>query len=216
MSIKDIIEVLSAQGHDIKFRKRSDGGYIITNIDGVSFKGASGNIRSRKMVGAKLSQARSVQLARIRPPKKIAPAQRKLTKLPKELVKELRKVQREWRKKHEDISGTISMRGLRYQYEHYGEEAAKASLNKAFRYSQGYAYIDNVQFLIERLKRDLLFASNEDYSYIQMIIDKITLKQFVFKEDWISQVYEIVYEYEKAIKASSDHAYIVCRAKLNK
>lgn len=197
MTIKDIIEMLSEQGQDVKFRKRSDGGYIITKIGGVSFKGASGNIQARRMVGAELTQARTIQLARIRPPKKVAPAKRKLTKLPTELVKEMRKVQREWRKTHKDISGTISMRGLRYQYEHYGEDVAKASLNKAYRYSQGYAYIENVQWLIERLNRDLMRAVPEEINILRHIIDKITTKQLVFKEDWISQVYENLYEYEK-------------------
>ena len=153
MTIKDLAELLVQQGHDIKLRKRADGGYIISKIDGVSFKAATGNIQARRMTGVELSQARAYQLARIKPPKKVAPMQRKKAPLPEDLVKKLRKVQREWRKTHKDIGGTISMRGLRYQYETYGKEEAMASLDKSYRYTQGYAYFENVHWLIERLVR---------------------------------------------------------------
>lgn len=197
MTIKDLAEMLSEQGYDIKLRKRTDGGYIISKINGVSYKGASGNVQARRTVGAELSHARQYQLARIRPPKKVAPSKRKLAPIPEDLVKEMRKVQRLWRKTHKDVGGTISMKGLRYQYEHYGEEMTRASLNKAYRYSQGFAYIENVQWLISRLEQDLMKADGSDASYLQNVIDKIKAKALSFKEDWISEVYEQIYEFEK-------------------
>ena len=172
MTIKDLAEMLTEQGYDIKLRKRTDGGYIISRINGVSYKGTSGNIKARRIVGAELSHARTYQLARIRPPKRVAPMQRKTTSIPEDLKKELRKVQRAWRKKHPDIAGTISMRGLRYQYEHYGEEMARASLNKSYRYSQGYAYIENVQWLIQRLEQDLNKAEPYEQPYIKKLIEE--------------------------------------------
>ena len=197
MTIKEIAEILAEQGHNIKIRKRSDGGYIISGIDSERFRGATGNIRARQIVGATLSAARSYQLSRIRPPKNVAPMKRKLAPLPKELLKEMRKVQREWRKNHPDIAGTISTKGLRYQYEKYGEEMAKASLNKAYRYSQGYAYLENVNWLIERLTQDLYKAEDTDASIIEEIIQQIKMKQLSFKEEWISEIYEEIYEFEK-------------------
>ena len=197
MTIKEIAEILAEQGHNIKIRKRSDGGYIISGIDSERFSGASGNIRARQIVGATLSAARSYQLARIRPPKNVSPVKRKMTPLPQELLKEMRKVQRQWRKNHPDIAGTISTKGLRYQYEKYGEEMAKASLNKAFRYSQGYAYLENVNWLIERLTTDRNKLDGYDASVIDDIINQIKMKQLSFKEDWISEIYEEIYEFEK-------------------
>lgn len=197
MTIKEIAEILAENGHNIKIRKRSDGGYIISAIDSEKFKGASGNIRARQIVGASLSAARSYQLARIRPPKKVAPIKRKQQPLPEDLLKEMRKVQRQWRKNHPDIAGTISTKGLRYQYERYGKEVAMASLNKAYRYSQGYAYIENVNWLIERLSSDRNKMSGSDASTIDSIIDKIKMKQLSFREEWISEIYEEIYDFEK-------------------
>ena len=197
MTIKDLAELLVEQGHDIKLRKRADGGYIISKIDGVSFKGASGNIKARKITGAELSHARTYQLARIKPPKKVAPMQRKKAPLPEDLVKKLRKVQREWRKTHQDIGGTISMRGLRYQYENYGEEEALASLDKSYRYTQGYAYIENVQWMIERLKQMAGKLDDSEQSILSRIISKIESRTINFKEEWIHECYQEIYEFEK-------------------
>lgn len=196
MTIKDIAELLVFQGHDVKTRRRSDGGYIITSIDGQKYGGASGNIEARKIVGVNLSHARSYQLARIKPPKRIAPIKRKKEPLPEELVRELRKVQREWRKTHKDIGGTISVRGLRYQYENYGYDVAKASLDKSYRYTQGYAYIENVHWLIARWQEALSKAPDEDISDIQAIIELIESHAITFKEEWFQSLYyEAYYPY---------------------
>lgn len=192
LTILEIIKKLEKQGHDIEYTHRKDGGYIIRKIDGQHFSGNTGNAFARRMIGAKLSQARQVQLARIRLPKGKAP--HKLTPLPKELKQQLRKVQRSWRKKHPDIEGTISTRGLRYQYEHYGLEKTKASLDKAFRYSEGYAYLDNVQHLIERINLDL---NKEESAEMEEARDLIERKMFDFKEEWISPIYSALYEWEK-------------------
>ena len=207
MTIKDLAEMLSSLGHDIKVRKRSDGGYIISKIDGVSFKGASGNIRARQIGNVTLSQARSYQLARIRPPKKVAPMKRKLTPLPNDIKKELRKVQREWRKTHKDISGTISTRGVRYQLEQYGEEATKAALNKSYRYAQGYAYIENVQWLIERWTSAMEKMDWIDKTWAQEIIRVLQERMLTIKEEWIHSLY-----YEAYYPAVSQHAISVAEA----
>ena len=199
MTIKDLAELLVEQGHDVKLRKRADGGYIISKIDGVSFKGASGNIQARRITGEKLSHAREYQLARIKPPKNVAPMMRVKPKLPDDLIKKLRKVQREWRKTHKDIGGTISVRGLRYQYETYGKESAMASLDKSYRYSQGYAYFENIQWLIERLNQLSGKLDQNEQQVIERIISKIQNKAVSFKEEWIHEFYQEIYEAEKGV-----------------
>lgn len=198
MTIIDSIKELQKLGYDVQFRKRSDGGYLITKINGQRFTGAKGNIRAREITGTTISQAREVQLARIRPPKKIAPSQRKKAPLPEDLLKMLRKTQREWRKKHPDIRGAISMRGLRYQYETYGREQAIASLDKAYRYSQGLAYIENVDWLVQRLEGIHSKLTNIfDKGKMNRLIEKIKMHILTFKEEWISEIYEEIYELEK-------------------
>lgn len=195
MTIKELATLLSKQGHDIKLQKRADGGYRIVRIDNIAYKASSGNIAARKIAGVSLSHARSFQLARIRTPKGISSKSRKKTPLPEELVKELRKVQREWRKKHADIGGSSSMRGLRYQYEKYGKEVAMASLDKSYRYAQGLAYIDNVNWLIERIRNFMSTADSYDISVLNEVIDHISAKMLSFREDWINPIYQDWYEY---------------------
>ena len=194
MAILDIIKILQEEGHSVQYYHRKDGGYVITRIDGQRFSGKSGNIRARTMTGQALSQARSVQLARIRLPKGKKAV--KQEPLPDEIIKEMKRVQRAWRKNHPDISGTISTRGVRYQLQHYGKEQSLLALDKAYRYTQGYAYIDNVNWLIARIENDL---SKRPNSAMESIVEKIQQKALSFKEEWISNVYEVVYEWEKGV-----------------
>lgn len=194
MSLIDIINQLQKQGYSVAYTHRKDGGYIIRRINGTTYKGKTGNIVARSIVGAELSEARRVQLKRIRTPKGKRYA--KKTPLPQELVKELRRIQKNWRKKHPTIEGTISTRGLRYQYETYGKEVALQSLDKAFRYSEGYAYIENVQHLIERISLDLGKRWNSEMDKIRDLIEE---KMMVFKEEWLNHIYEVLYEWEKGV-----------------
>lgn len=205
MTIKDIIQLLEQQGKVVQARKRSDGGYLITRIDGMSFKGASGNIHVRKIVGAELSHARAYQLERIKPPKKVAPMKRKLAPLPSDILKELRKVQRLWRKEHKDISGIASTRNVRYQLEIYGEDFVRASLNKSYRYAQGYAYIENVRWLIERWQTAKTKANYNDIDNIDRIINLLEHHMLKIREDWIHGLYyEAYYPFIQGQIGSSD------------
>lgn len=204
MTLLDIITQLIEQGHQVEFTHRKDGGYVIRRIDGQHFSGKTGNAMARRMVGAELSLARQVQLQRIRTPKgKLAQRQEPL---PKDLVRELRRVQRAWRKKHPTIEGTVSMRGLRYQYRTYGEETARASLDKAYRYSQGLAYVDNVLHLIERINLDL---NKEDSAEMQAIVDLIQTRILSFKEEWISPIYSALYDWERHLIDGKECARII-------
>ena len=204
MSILEIIKILQQQGHSVEYSKRKDGGYIIRSIDGEHFSAKSGNIRARAMTGAVLSEARAVQLARIRTPK--GKRTKKREPIPEELLRALRKVQRAWRKKHPTIEGTISKRGLRYQFETYGEEKALASLDKAFRYSQGYAYVDNVLHLIERIRLDL---GKLESSEMEAVISLIEQKTLDFKEEWLSPIYSALYDWERFLIDGKECARII-------
>ncbi|MBO7225307.1 MAG: hypothetical protein J6V35_05300 [Bacteroidales bacterium] len=192
LTILEIIKELESQAHKIEYTKRQDGGYIIRKIDGQHFSGKTGNAFARRMVGATLSQARQVQLARIRTPK--GTRAKKLQEVPDEVKRALRKVQRSWRKKHPDIRGTASMKNVRWYLRTYGTEATLQSLDKSYRYSQGYAYIDNVLHLINRIQNDLSIEYDED---MERVVSLIENKLMVFREEWISHCYEAVYEWEK-------------------
>lgn len=194
MNVIDLIKRLKELGHEVKFFHRKDGGYVITKIDGHTYSGKSGNKTARLMLGEKLSQARSVQLARIRLPKGKKAVKQEA--IPQELEKMLKKTQREWRKTHPDIRGTISKRGLRYFLREEGYEKAKASLDRAWRYTQGYAYLENVQYLIQRIQADLYKKPSNE---MQSVIDAIKVKEMTFKEEWIQHCYDAIYEWEKGV-----------------
>lgn len=192
LSLIEIIELLQQQGHEVEYSHRKDGGYIIRKIDGRSFSGKAGNTFARNIVGAKLSQARQVQLAKIRLPK--GKKQVKLEEVPEDAKKMLKKVQKSWRKKHPDIRGTATMKNVRYFLRTHGKEATMQALDKSYRYSQGYAYIDNVNHLIERIRLDLSIEPSSD---MEEIINLIERKMMDFREDWISPIYQALYEWEK-------------------
>lgn len=192
LTILEIIKLLEKKGHDVKFSKRKDGGYIITKIDGQRFSGKTGNAFARRITGSTLSVARQVQLAKIRTPK--GRKQQKLEEIPDNIKKALRKVQREWRKKHPDIEGTMTTRGVRYHLRHYGEEETLASLDKGYRYASGYAYIDNVMHLVDVLQMALDKEYDND---MEQVIELIKSKMLEFKEEWIYPCYEAYYEWTK-------------------
>ena len=74
MTMMEVVRQLQAQGHEVDFYVRKDGGILIRKIDGERFpSGASGNARARQLVGASLSEAREKQL-------KYATRQRKIKK----------------------------------------------------------------------------------------------------------------------------------------
>lgn len=193
VSLIEIIKRLVAQGHKVEYTHRKDGGYVIRRIDGTHYSGKTGNAMARIIAGAKLSEARQVQLARIKTPKGKWGHQKKMP-IPDDVKKALRKVQQEWRKKHPDIRGTATTSNVRYYLEKYGKEATMIALDKAHRYAMGYAYIDNVNFLIERINNDLSIDNDPDMIDIVELIER---KKIEFKEEWIAPCYQAIYEWEK-------------------
>lgn len=193
LSLIEIIKLLQSQGHEVEYTHRKDGGYIIRRIDGRKFSQKVGNTIARTMVGAELSQARQVQLARIRLPK--GKKYTKLEEVPEEIKKALRRVQRAWRKKHPDIRGTASMKNVRWHMRVHGKEETLKALDKSFRYSQGLAYIDNVNFLLQRIKSDL---AKEPNSAMEIVYDLIERKALDMKEEWLQPLhYDCLQEWEK-------------------
>lgn len=201
----DVVQKLQSQGHRVKFHRRKDGGIVITRINGISFRGKTGNVRAREMAGVELSLARKVQLERIRTPKKQW-GHKKQAPLPKEIIKQMRKVQKEWRKTHPDIRGTISTSNVRYYYSQYGEEKTLEAIDKALRYAQGYAYIENVLIIIERINQDLY---KDDVSEMREVIEIMQNKILVFKEEWIAPIYRALYDWERDITDGKECARII-------
>lgn len=194
MKLKQIIEELRNKGVKITFRTRgkSEGvGVRITSINGVKFVGSKGNIEARKLIG----------INEIAHRQKVAP-------LPKEIKNELNKTQKKFRESGTK-AGKPTTKNVRRNLEHKGERETKRLLGQAQRYASGLAYTENVEALINRLKKDsenLLIrgeydemkALDEAIAIIEAKKDTITENQL---KDLISESYNL--EKRKGIKAKT-------------
>lgn len=193
MQVKEIINELKEMGYDVSFRKRTDGGYIITKINNVHYRGSSGNKIARDLIGnqAQLSQA-SVE-ARIYNVNKFWKGRKKKKYEPvsDEMKKELKQVQRLFREKK--VNGKITIRKLREHIKEGGKRSALDYLHKMTKYAQGYAYDENVLYLsnyakdvAKGLSGDLKTSLLDLANYMESIKDS-------FKETWIHPTYEDLY-----------------------
>ena len=199
MVLIDIIKQLQAEGFEIKYRKRTDGGYIITAINGVKYSGAKGNKAARQITGATISEARIQQMT-FNVKKFIKGHKKPKVDVPDDLVQELRKVQKLMRKTQ--AKGKITKRKLREQYAQGGRRQARRYLREASKYSRGIAYEDNVMWLKQRMETDAN-AATTDYPQVARTLfrmaDIIWNNRDIFKEEWINPTYQYLYEIEKGI-----------------
>ena len=61
MTIKKIIDKLRSDGVRVQYRKRTDGGYYITSINGAKYKGKAGNRLARSLLGENLTSKQITQ-----------------------------------------------------------------------------------------------------------------------------------------------------------
>jgi len=193
MTLIEIVKELQTRGNAVEWRKRSDGGIIITQINGVKYSGASGNVAGRSIVGATLSVARVKQLEfnvnkYIRNMKK---PQKSSFDTDIDLLKMLKKAQRLWNKNRVRSMGKITKRKLRYYYKTEGRQKAVAYLESRIRYAHGLAYPENVDWLVERIRR---LANEYQSNELMALADKIFANRMNFKEAWIEPCYQSIYK----------------------
>lgn len=222
MSVLEIIKELQKQGHAVGYRKRSDGGYIITQIDGIKYTGATGNNTARNILGISMSASqmtqrrsnveRYIKIPRSKSGKKKGHKTKgnELTEEEKAKIKELQKLARESRKKTGIDRGTISRKtAIAYKKKH-GKEALKELLDARIRYYQGYAYESNVELLIARLKRTILYFGNKK-SIVSKLEECRTLLRINInniKEKYINEIYEKIYDLEKTKSEASVNEFL--------
>ena len=193
MNVKEMIEELRNRGYVVEARKRKDGGYIITKINGQTFKGAKGNTYARSVLGVELSQARMEQLS-FNVNKYISGANKKAT-LDQEMKKELRKVQRKWRK--HKVKGQISASKVKRHIKESGREEALEYLRRQSRYGEGLAYEENVEYLAKYIEDVALGMREKDNELAEAslkVANFVRSKINIFKEEWISPTYADWYE----------------------
>ena len=187
-----MIRQLEALGFKVTARRRSDGGMIIKQINNMTFTGSRGNQYARKVLGVELSQARIEQTSYN--VQKFIKGQKKSQALDEDMKRQLKKVQRQWRKK--GVQRQITAKKVKQHIKESGKQEAKEYLTKMTRYGQGLAYEENVEWLakyIEDLARGYLVdddVQNQLFDlaeYIRSISER-------FKEDWIEKVYRAMYD----------------------
>lgn len=159
MKLIEIIRELQRQGNVINYYHRKDGGYIITSINGIKYKGATGNNVARSMLGTTLEESISSNKGLIRTLGKNISYKKgrvRKEKLDEDVKKSLHRVQRKWRKMFKDKKGygTITTKTIREHLKKYGKEATLEHLKQLENYSKGIAYDKNVEALASYV-RDL-------------------------------------------------------------
>ena len=194
MTIKNVIQTLQKAGYNVSFYKRKDGGIRITRIDDQTFRGSEGNKIARSQVGASLSEAQQLALSKLVTPKgKGSYNKRRRNPVDDDTEKTIRRLQRLYRKQGKK-EGKPTRRNYRYILQTKGKEEADRLLKQAERRILGYAYLENVDTLLNRIALDLQKKPNKDMEGVYNII---YLKRFQFLDKWISPVYEILYDWEQ-------------------
>ena len=177
------------------------GGLVIKSIDKVKFSAYEGNELARQIKGVNLTIRQQSHIENITPQKGVWGQSRKGVELPKALQSKLRRVQRIWRKSQPNTTEKVTKANVLYNLRTYGAEETMRRLNQRERYGQGYAYFENIDALKERVNRFGSFPVR--LSGLQIVLDKIESKRLIFKDKWIEEINNIIYNCEK-LNAGAD------------
>lgn len=214
MKLKDLVKNIQATGLKVTYRVRSDGGIVITSINGVKYKGKEGNKQARALTNTPVSIKQQTHLKRaskkaVKRRKEVSEATRKGLSIPpkpkkaktkeptltKAQRRKLRDVQKEYRKLDPSVRrkrGKPSAKKLKEMLKTHTKAEADQALKEAKRYAQGLISSGQVDFLITRI-RDLAYENGDDPT---SIINKIKRHKNKFKEDHFLLFKEELYKYE--------------------
>lgn len=186
MTLRQIVKQLRQEGHKVSYRRRSDGGILITKIDAQRFSAATGNKVARAYVGESLSENRTIQLIYAKTAKKWKRA--KLNENPN--------------------VGELKYKRVKRIAKEEGIEKVSEYLSEKEKYASGIAYTENIRVLkvaIERLAT--IYESPE----LQKLADDIWNNAANIRDEWILPAYEELYE----INGKRAAMNTVTKAKIN-
>lgn len=198
MTMIQVVRQLQAQGHQVVYHVRSDGGILVKQIDGERFPtGASGNARARQLVGATLSEARSAQL-------KYATRARGIKRpaLDDEVRTAYERVKRKWNRAFKakggkpHPAGYFGWKRIKYSIEKYGKVEALRRIAEAEKYASGFAYEKNVQYLAVYIKD---VADKTGSQELQKLHDDLIENAYSIKEEWIKPAYDELYKLNQGV-----------------
>lgn len=204
MKMIDIVKELLKQGHDVEYYIRKDGGILIKRIDSQKFtSGATGNIMARSIVGAELSEARTLQL-------KYATATRKAYKKLKDVVvkdtikEEWKRVKKKWNKTFKAKDGKTHPAGyfgwarIKKSIQDYGEREALRRIREAERYASGLAYSKNIKQLVNYIRVTNITLNSSAW---EQLANDIEENAYLIKEEYIYPAYFELYKVDKGVPA---------------
>ena len=198
MSVWEMIQALARQGHEVSFKKRSDGGYLITKIDGIRYVGATGNKIARSLLGTSLEEALKANkgLAKTLTENiKIVQKKTRLEPIDEEIKKALRKTQRLWRKNNVATeAGMITTKSVRNSIKVYGKKVTLEKLEQAQRYARGIAYTENVKHLRDYI---LDYANELNNDDLRNLANKIWANRDTIMDKCIYPAYKRLYDLDK-------------------
>lgn len=181
MTVKELVNKYISEGHKVTYRVRPDGGIIVTSVDGTKFtRAGTGNKYLRQVTGVNLSEARMTQVKyNVAKFIKLKEGQHKASSKGDslDLKKLTKKAQRIWRKNATIGEGKVTIQKVRWLHKTYGEAVARDYLERRIRYSQGFAYEENVRFWADFIQKTYGEYDMRDYSdKLLMNIDLVTEK----------------------------------------
>lgn len=181
MTIRQIAKELTAQGYDIRYRVRKDGGVLITKIDNKRFVGATGNKLARQMVGQDISEPRRAQLERIT---------RERIDV-ENLYKEYRRVKRKWTKGNlPKNAGKLTFKKFKKAIKEKGKAEALRFLGEKEKYASGLAYSKNIEALASYVEQTAsLIEVDEFYD----LAEEIRVNDGNIRDEWIQPAYDELY-----------------------
>lgn len=186
MTLKNIVKNLNKTGHNITYRVRTDGGIVVTSVDGIKTKIVEGNRIVRNLANTPISQKRFTQTQRNITEKIIKPV------INTRISNTLHYAQRLL--KNSNVKMKLTTKRLRENIDLVGEEEAYNHINRIKRYLQGYAYEENVDNLKNIIKHD--FRKSE---LRNKIIDRIEKNKEKFKERDLQEILELQYNRNKTM-----------------
>ena len=187
MTLKNIVKNLNKTGHNIIYRVRTDGGIVVTSVDGIKTKIVEGNRIIRTMAGLPLSEKRKAQTSRNVAEKIIKPI--KISTRTRDMLAQAKKALEK-----SNVKMKLTTDRLREHIKLYGEEWAYDHTKKLKRYFQGYAYEENVDNLKNIFEDDIRKSKLRD-----KIIERIEKNKKKFKERDLQEILEIEYNRNKTM-----------------
>lgn len=195
LSVLEMAKALQDMGHKVSVVFRKEGGARISKIGSESFKGSSGNVRARQILGVKLTEAQTRHLSRIKQKKGVF-GKKRVEPLDPELIKLQNKINRGF--KEIGQTARVTRKKIRYRLENDGYEETKKYLERVIRYTKDYAYDESIEALIARLANDYSLSDNNPkiLEIINLLKQIIQQQKMIFETTFEEMLY-ITYQMEE-------------------